>query len=251
MRKDQLRAVACAKEPEVRCSSLLTKHDATVLNTPPGSVPGSLRTRPPYTHETGAIWQIGVLTAEWSILGGQEKVIVRCFALHFQWKVRSIFVRKVVLRGIFCVFSAQKLGFLGLIRCPIILPLKNVKMRTVSMPEWAWRDCMEGHSFKSWTNMRSKVFWHFQMLWACDIPSNLFTIRSSTTTPEHCKMKSKRLSAVLVNEPFPQALSFPFPENHLWLQSGTEKVPQRTFATKISPNFRANFLVLFASKPLF
>ena len=32
--------------------------------------------------------------------------------------------------------------------------------------------------------------------------------------------------------------------------SGTEKVPQRTFATKISPNFRVNFLVRFASKPL-
>ena len=30
-----------------------------------------------------------------------------------------------------------------------------------------------------------------------------------------------------------------------------EKVPQRTFATKISPNFRVNFLVRFASKPLF
>ena len=28
-------------------------------------------------------------------------------------------------------------------------------------------------------------------------------------------------------------------------------VPQRTFATKISPNFRVNFLVRFASKPLF
>ena len=33
--------------------------------------------------------------------------------------------------------------------------------------------------------------------------------------------------------------------------SGTEKVPQRTFATKISPNFRVNFLVRSASKPLF
>ena len=32
--------------------------------------------------------------------------------------------------------------------------------------------------------------------------------------------------------------------------SGTEKVPQRTFATKILPNFRVNFLVQFASKPL-
>ena len=32
--------------------------------------------------------------------------------------------------------------------------------------------------------------------------------------------------------------------------SGTEKVPQRTFATKISPNFRVNFLMQFASKPL-
>ena len=31
----------------------------------------------------------------------------------------------------------------------------------------------------------------------------------------------------------------------------TEKVPQRTFATKISPNFRVNFLVRFASKPMF
>ena len=28
--------------------------------------------------------------------------------------------------------------------------------------------------------------------------------------------------------------------------SGTKKVPQRTFATKISPNFRVNFLVRFA-----
>ena len=33
--------------------------------------------------------------------------------------------------------------------------------------------------------------------------------------------------------------------------SGTEKVPLRTFATKISPNFRVNFLVRFASKPPF
>ena len=33
--------------------------------------------------------------------------------------------------------------------------------------------------------------------------------------------------------------------------SGTEKVPQRTCATKILPNFRVNFLVRFASKPLF
>ena len=33
--------------------------------------------------------------------------------------------------------------------------------------------------------------------------------------------------------------------------SGTEKVPQRTFATKILLNFRVNFLVRFASEPLF
>ena len=33
--------------------------------------------------------------------------------------------------------------------------------------------------------------------------------------------------------------------------SGTEKVPQRTFATKISPNFRVNFPARFASRPLF
>ena len=33
--------------------------------------------------------------------------------------------------------------------------------------------------------------------------------------------------------------------------SGTEKVPQRTSATKILPNFRVNFLARFASKPLF
>ena len=33
--------------------------------------------------------------------------------------------------------------------------------------------------------------------------------------------------------------------------SGTEKVPQRTCVTKILPNFRLNFLVRFASKPLF
>ena len=33
--------------------------------------------------------------------------------------------------------------------------------------------------------------------------------------------------------------------------AGTEKVPQRTCATKIFPNFRLNFLVQFASKPLF
>ena len=32
---------------------------------------------------------------------------------------------------------------------------------------------------------------------------------------------------------------------------GTEQVPQRTFATKILTNFRVNFLVRFASKPLF
>ena len=31
----------------------------------------------------------------------------------------------------------------------------------------------------------------------------------------------------------------------------TEKVPQRTFTTKISPNFWVNFLVRFFSKPLF
>ena len=35
---------------------------------------------------------------------------------------------------------------------------------------------------------------------------------------------------------------FAFPE---------EKALQRTFATKISPNFRVNFLVRFASKPMF
>ena len=33
--------------------------------------------------------------------------------------------------------------------------------------------------------------------------------------------------------------------------SGTAKEPQRTFATKMSPNFRVNFLVRLASKPLF
>ena len=33
--------------------------------------------------------------------------------------------------------------------------------------------------------------------------------------------------------------------------SGTEKEPRRTFATKISPHFGVNFLVGFASKPLF
>ena len=32
---------------------------------------------------------------------------------------------------------------------------------------------------------------------------------------------------------------------------GTEKVPQRNFVTKILPNVRVNFLVRFASKPLF
>ena len=35
------------------------------------------------------------------------------------------------------------------------------------------------------------------------------------------------------------------------LFSGKEKVPQRTCATKILPNFWLNFLVRFASKPLF
>ena len=33
------------------------------------------------------------------------------------------------------------------------------------------------------------------------------------------------------------------------LVSGTEKVPQRTYATKILPNFRVKYLVRFASKP--
>ena len=33
--------------------------------------------------------------------------------------------------------------------------------------------------------------------------------------------------------------------------SWTEKVPQRTFATKILPNFQVNFVARFASKPLF
>ena len=32
---------------------------------------------------------------------------------------------------------------------------------------------------------------------------------------------------------------------------GTEEVPQRNYVTKILPNFRVNFLVRFASKPLF
>ena len=36
-----------------------------------------------------------------------------------------------------------------------------------------------------------------------------------------------------------------------YLKSGTEKVPQRTCATKILPNFRVNIRVRFASKPLF
>ena len=35
------------------------------------------------------------------------------------------------------------------------------------------------------------------------------------------------------------------------LYQGQKKGPQRTFATKISPNFRVNFLARFASKPLF
>ena len=35
------------------------------------------------------------------------------------------------------------------------------------------------------------------------------------------------------------------------LQLGTEKVPQRNCVTKLSPNVRVNFLVRFASKPLF
>ena len=34
------------------------------------------------------------------------------------------------------------------------------------------------------------------------------------------------------------------------VDSRSEKVPQRTCATKILPNFRVNFLVRFASKPL-
>ena len=33
------------------------------------------------------------------------------------------------------------------------------------------------------------------------------------------------------------------------VHSGTEKVPHRTCATKILPNFRVNFLLRFASKP--
>ena len=33
--------------------------------------------------------------------------------------------------------------------------------------------------------------------------------------------------------------------------SGTEKVPQRSCVTKILPNFRVNFRLRFASKPLF
>ena len=41
------------------------------------------------------------------------------------------------------------------------------------------------------------------------------------------------------------------PAEYSQQKSQTEKVPQRTFATKISPNFRVNFLVRFASKPLF
>ena len=35
------------------------------------------------------------------------------------------------------------------------------------------------------------------------------------------------------------------------LELGTEKVPQRNCVTKILPNVRVNFLVRFASKPLF
>ena len=38
------------------------------------------------------------------------------------------------------------------------------------------------------------------------------------------------------------------PKKNTKRKSGTEKVPQSTFATKISPNFRVNFLVRFASK---
>ena len=37
----------------------------------------------------------------------------------------------------------------------------------------------------------------------------------------------------------------------MFLISGTEKVPQRTYATKILPNFRVNFLMRFALKRLF
>ena len=36
-----------------------------------------------------------------------------------------------------------------------------------------------------------------------------------------------------------------------WPFWGAEKAPQRTYVTKILPNFRVNFLVRFASKPLF
>ena len=48
---------------------------------------GRLRTPPPpltYTCETGTIWQIGVLTAEWSVLEGQENLILGRFMLRFQ-----------------------------------------------------------------------------------------------------------------------------------------------------------------------
>ena len=55
-----------------------------------------------------------------------------------------------------------------------------------------------------------------------------------------------------------QALNLQKSQPEIWPQSrfncrvssGTEKVPQRTWATKILPNFRVNFRLLFASKTL-
>ena len=37
-----------------------------------------------YTRETGTIWQIRVLTAEWSVFLGPKYVIFGRFALRFQ-----------------------------------------------------------------------------------------------------------------------------------------------------------------------
>ena len=57
------------------------------------------------------------------------------------------------------------------------------------------------------------------------------------------------LELLVLHHSRPQVACLRHPYRHT--HSGTEKVPQRTSATKILPNFRVNFLVRFASKVLF
>ena len=101
-------------------------------------------------------------------------------------------------------------------------------------------------SFKSQIAARYTAFWH---------AVSQIALASSFSAAKSQRFKSQRLQdANATNrklERFVKLPSFRHFQDRFLTTSGTEKVPQRTFATKISPNFRVNLLVRFASTPLF